>query len=159
MALLTILNVVVVGVVATLAMDVVAGIGVALHAFRIPAYGRSFLYAAKGTFRHADIDRAPPLRGENALMIPLHYLTGTVLAALYLLLLEVFSSGAGTVLLAEAYGLATSVIPLFVMLPSMGYGMLGLRHRGDTFWLRQILLMHLAYGLGIGLAVLLILPV
>ena len=158
MALLTILNAILVGVVATVAMDLVAAAGVALHVFRIPLYGRWFLYGLKGTFRHADIDRAPPLKGENALMLPLHYLAGALLAAVYLVLLDAFSAGAGSVLLAAAFGLASSVIPLFLMLPSMGYGLPGLRHGRDTFWLRQILLMHLAYGVGIGLGVLLFVP-
>jgi hypothetical protein len=154
----TVINAVLVGLVATVAMDLVAGIGVALHAFRIPAFGRSFLYALKGKFRHADIDRAPPLRGEGILTLPLHYVAGIFLAAVYLLVLDAFSWRTGNVALATGYGLATSAIPLFVMFPSMGYGLLGLRHGRDTFWLRQILLMHLAYGVGIGLAVLLFVP-
>lgn len=156
MALLTVWNILVTGIVATIAMDLVAAAGVALRVFRIPLYGRWFLYGLKGTFRHADIERAPPLKGENALMFPLHYLAGTLLAVLYLALLEAFSLGAGSLLLATGYGVATSVIPLFLMLPSMGYGLLGLRHARDLFWLRQILLMHLGYGLGIGIAVLLL---
>ncbi len=155
MAVLTILNVLVAGVVSTIAMDLVAVAGVALHAFRIPLYGRWFLYGLKGTLRHTDIERAPPLKGENALMIPLHYLAGTLLAALYLALLDAFSLGTGSVLIAAIYGVGSSVIPFFLMLPSMGYGLLGLRHGRDVFWLRQILLMHLGYGLGLGIAVLL----
>ena len=153
MSLLTLLNVLEVGVVATLAMDLVAVAGTVLHVFRIPAYGRWFLYGLRGTFRHEDIDRAPPMKGENALMLPLHYVAGSLLGAVYLFLLDAFSAGTGSVLLATAYGVATSVIPLFLMLPSMGYGLLGLRHGRDTFWPRQILLMHLAYGVGIGIAV------
>jgi hypothetical protein len=155
---LTILNALLVGVVATVAMDLIAAAGAVLHVFRIPAYGRWFLYILRGTFRHADIDRAPPIKGENALVLPLHYVAGTLLAAVYLVLLDAFSMGSGNVFLATAYGLATSAIPFFLMLPSMGYGLLGLRHGRDTFWLRQILLMHLGYGLGIGLGVLLFVP-
>ncbi len=155
---LTLLNVVLVGVGATVAMDLVAAAGVLLHVFRIPLYGRWFLYGLKGTVRHEDIERASAVRGENALMLPLHYLAGCVLAATYLLVLDMLSLGSGSVLLAAGFGLASSAIPFFLMLPSMGYGLFGLRHRGDTFWLRQILLMHLAYGVGIGLGVPLFVP-
>ena len=155
MTALTLLNAVLVGIVATLALDLVAGAGVLLHAFRIPLFGRWGLYALRGTFRHADIDRAPPLKGENALTIPLHYIAGIVLVLPYLFLLDTFSWGNGNLVLAAGYGLATSVIPLFLMLPSMGYGLLGLRHGRDTFWLREILLMHLGYGIGIGIGALL----
>lgn len=158
MTALTILNVVLVGVVATVAMDLMAAAGVALHVFRIPLYGRWFLYGLKGKVRHADIERAPALRGENALMLPLHYVAGCLLAAAYLFLLDLFSIGTGSVLLASGFGIASSVIPFVVMLPSMGYGLFGLRHSRDTFWLRQILLMHLAYGVGIGVGVLLFVP-
>ncbi len=158
MALLTILNVVIVGVIATIAMDLVAGAGAVLHVFRIPRYGRWFLYMLKGKFSHSDIDHAPPVEGENLLMLPLHYLTGALLAAVYLFLLDWFLLAPGSVLLATAYGLATSTIPLFLMLPSMGYGTGGLLHRADTHWLRQILLMHLGYGVGIGVGVLLLGP-
>ncbi len=156
--LLTLWNAVISGVVATLVLDVVAGAGTALHLFRIPAFGRWGLYALKGKFTHEDIDRSPPLRGENALTLPLHYVAGIVLAAPYLLLLDALSLGSGNLVLAALYGVATSLIPFFVMLPSMGYGLFGLRHRGDTFWLREILAMHLGYGVGIGLSVWLFIP-
>ncbi len=150
--LLTLWNAIVTGVVATIVLDLVAGTGVALHVFRIPAFGRWGLYALEGTFKHEDIDRSPPLKGENALTFPFHYVAGIVLATPYLLLVDLLSPGRGSLLLAAAYGLATSLIPFLVMLPSMGYGLFGLRRIGDTFWLREILAMHLGYGIGIGLA-------
>lgn len=153
MAFLTLGNAVVAGVVATIALDLVAGMGTALHLFRIPAFGRWGLYALRGTFTHEDIDRSPRLKGENALTFPFHYVAGVVLVAPYLVLLDFLSLGSGNLLLATLYGLVTSLIPFFVMLPSMGYGLFGLRHRRDTFWLREILAMHLGYGIGIGLAV------
>jgi hypothetical protein len=153
MSLCTITTAAVAGIGGTLAMDLVAAAGLALHAFRIPAFSRWFLHALRGTFRHADIDRTPPARGEGAIALPLHYATGICLAAPYLLALDVLSMGPGNVLLATAYGISTAAIPLLLMLPGMGYGLLGLRHRGDTTWLRQILLMHLAFGAGIGMAV------
>ncbi len=158
MATLTLLNVVIAGVVSTLAMDVVAVVGTALHVMKIPAYGRWFLYGLRGTFRHADIDRAAALRGENALMLPLHYLAGILLATAYLLLLDVSNLGLGNFWLATAFGAASSLIPFLIMLPSMGYGLFGLRHARDLFWFRQIILMHLAWGVGLGIAVLLFLP-
>ena len=143
-----------VGVLATIVMDVVAVAGIALHVFRLPAFGRWFLYVFRGTVRHADIEETPAIRGEEGLTFPLHYLAGIALAALYLLLLDGLSLGRGSLLLATAYGTVTSLIPFLLMLPSMGYGWFGLgpSHR-DTFWLRQILAMHLAYGIGIGLVV------
>ena len=154
MPTLTLVNVLIAGAVATLAMDIVAIVGTSLHVMKIPAYGRWFLYGLQGTFRHADIDRAAPLRGENALMLPLHYLAGILLATSYLLLLDVFHLATGNFWLATAFGAASSLIPFLLMLPSMGYGLFGLRHARDFFWLRQIMFMHVAWGLGLGIAVL-----
>ncbi len=153
MAFFTLWNAVITGVVATLVLDLVAGTGAALHVFRIPAFGRWGVYALKGKFTHQDIERSPPVKGENALTFPLHYIAGIALAAPYLFLLDALSLGSGSVLLAILYGVATSLIPFLVMLPSMGYGLFGLRHGRDAFWLREILAMHLGYGVGIGLAV------
>jgi hypothetical protein len=50
-----------------------------------------------------------------------------------------------------AYGIATAVLPLLVMFPSMGYGWLGLR-TGDAARLNRIMVLgHVAFGVGIGL--------
>ena len=98
------------------------------------------------------------MKGENVLMLPLHYLAGTLLATAYLLLLDLFGLGTGSFWLATAFGAASSLIPFLLMLPSMGYGLFGLRHARDFFWFRQILLMHVAWGIGFGIAVLFFVP-
>jgi len=159
MSSFTIIAAIEVGVLATIAMDVVAAAGIGLRVFRLPAFGRWFLCFFRGTIRHANIEKSPAIRGEQGLTFPLHYLAGIALAALYLLLLDGLSLGRGSLLLAAAYGTLTSLIPFLVMLPSMGYGWFGLGpSRLDVFWLRQILAMHLSYGVGIGLAVPLFVP-
>jgi hypothetical protein len=78
-----------------------------------------------------------------------HYLAGVTLAIVYLLGLQWFSLGSGSFALAAGYGLVTSVLPLFVLFPSMGYGLCGLGYRSDVFLLRQSLMNHLVYGAGI----------
>ena len=155
MSSFTVVNALIAGVVGTIAMDVFAAVGMSLHVFRMPAFGRWFLHGLKGKFRHDDIDKSPAVRGENALTLPLHYLAGVVLAGFYLLLLDWLALGRGNFLMAAGYGLATAAIPLFIMLPSMGYGLLGIGRDRSTFWLRQILAFHLAYGVGIGIAMIL----
>jgi len=55
------------------------------------------------------------------------------------------------VLAGTAYGIATAVLPLLVLFPSMGYGWLGLR-TGDAARLNRIMVLgHVAFGVGIGL--------
>ncbi len=141
---------IIVGIVATFVLDIAAAAGIAAGVFRLPAFGRWFLYFLRGKFRHDDIEKSAALPGENVLTLPLHYLAGMGLVALYLLLVDWTPLEAGDFVVAVLYGLSTSLIPLLIMLPSMGYGLLGLRGHPRFAWLRQILAMHVAYGIGIG---------
>ena len=80
----------------------------------------------------------------------MHYLTGIVLTDAYLVLL-----GRGRlsprVVTATVYGLATSVLPLLVLYPSMGYGCCGRRNADRARLVRIMVLGHAAFGVGIGL--------
>ncbi len=154
----TILAILVVGIVATLAMDAAWALGIALKVFRTPPIGRWAMYILKGKPRQADIEKAPAVKGEAAVSLPAHYVTGIVLAVPYLFLLDWFPLDPGNVLVATVYGLVTSLVPLLIMLPFMGYGLFGMGRTRDTFWLRQILVIHLAYGAGIGIALRLFFP-
>lgn len=154
----TIVAVLVVGIVATLAMDAAWAVGIALKAFRTPPIGRWAMYILKGKPRQADIDKAPAVKGEGAVSLPAHYFTGIVLAVPYLFLLDWFPLDPGNILVAIVYGLGTSLVPLLIMLPFMGYGLFGMGRTRNTFWLRQILVIHLAYGAGIGIALRLFFP-
>jgi hypothetical protein len=90
------------------------------------------------------------VRGEVALGLATHYLTGIALTETYLMALRRLGLRPGPVK-ATAFGLATSVLPLLVMFPSMGYGCCG-RHSGDARRVRSIMLLgHTAFGAGIGL--------
>ena len=76
-----------------------------------------------------------------------HYATGIVLTGAYLLASRrrdrTFARAAG-------YGIATSVFPLFVMFPSMGYGWAGTRTGEAARMNRTMLVGHVAFGVGIG---------
>ena len=105
---------------------------------------------ARGRLSGDDIATAPTVRGEVALGLATHYLTGIVLTESYLMALPRLHVRPGPVK-ATAFGLATAVFPLFVMYPSMGYGCCG-RASGDARRLRSIMLLgHLAFGAGIGM--------
>lgn len=97
-----------------------------------------------------DITGAPAVRGEAGLGFATHYLTGIVLTETYLRALRRLDLRPGPIK-ATAYGLATAVLPLLVMYPSMGYGCCG-RHSSDARRLRAVMLLgHTAFGAGIGL--------
>lgn len=104
----------------------------------------------RGRWRRADISREPAQRGELALGLATHYVTGVVLTQAFLLLPSRWHGIQGF-LAGTAYGVSTAVLPLLVMFPSMGYGWFGLRS-GEAGRLNRVMLVgHVAFGVGIGL--------
>src|SRR5262249_52518669 len=147
----------IVGILATVTMDVVARIALRVGiAGRGPRrtgpdlIGRWIGYLLQGTFRHMDILQAPPLRGELLLAFAAHYSIGIVLTLGYLGLLAVVHA-TPTALSAILYGTATTVFPWFLMFPSQGMGWLGRNAPGDAHLARMSLFNHIMFGLGIAL--------
>ena len=147
----------IVGILATVTMDVVAVIalrlGIAGRGTRRTGpdlIGRWIGYLLQGKFRHMDILQTPPLRGEVILGLVAHYLIGIMLTLVYLGLLVV-AHATSTALSAILYGAATTVFPWFLMFPSQGMGWLGLDAPGDAHLARVSLFNHIIFGLGIAL--------
>jgi hypothetical protein len=104
----------------------------------------------RGQWRRTDISRGPAQRGELALGLATHYLTGVVLTQAFLLAPPRFRGRHGF-LAGTLYGISTAVLPLLMMFPSMGYGWFGLG-TGEAGRLNRIMLVgHIAFGVGIGL--------
>jgi len=146
-----------VGILATVTMDVVAMIALRFDiAGRGPRrtgpdlIGRWIGYLLRGKFRHTDILQTLPLRGELVLGLAAHYLIGIVLTLLYLGLL-VAAHATPTALSAILYGTATTALPWFLMFPSQGMGWLGRNAPGDAHLARVSLFNHIIFGLGIAL--------
>jgi len=119
----------IVGILATVTMDVVAVIALRLGiAGRGPRrtgpdlIGRWIGYLLRGKFRHTDILQTPPLQGELVLGLAAHYLIGIVLTLVYVGLLLV-AHARPTALSAILYGTATTVFPLVSHVPITGYGL------------------------------------
>ena len=147
----------IVGLLATLTMDVVAVIalrfGIAGRGPRRTGpdlIGRWIGYLLQGKFRHTDILQTPPLRGELLLGLAAHYSIGIVLTLVYLGLLAV-AHATPTALSAILYGTATTVLPWFLMFPSQGMGWLGLDAPGDAHLARASLFNHIIFGVAIAL--------
>ena len=156
---------VIVGILATVTMDVVAVIALRLGiAGRGPRrtgpdlIGRWIGYLFQGKFRHTDILQTPPLRGELLLGFAAHYSIGIVLTLVYFGLLVV-TQARPTALSAILYGTVTTVLPWFVMFPSQGMGWLGRDAPGDAHLARISLFNHIVFGLGIALWMAVIRPI
>ena len=155
----------IVGVLATVTMDVVAVIALRLGiAGRGPRrtgpdlIGRWIGYLLRGKFRHTDILQTPPLPGELVLGLAAHYLIGIVLTLVYLGLVVV-AHARPTALSAILYGTATTVLPWFLMFPSQGMGWLGWDAPDDAHLARASLFNHIIFGLGIALWVAVMKPI
>jgi hypothetical protein len=137
-------------VLATGAMDVamVAAGVLGGSAFRSDRLGPDMIgrWAAgllRGRWRRADISREPAQRGELALGLATHYVTGVALTQAFLLAPPRWRGTRGF-LAGTVYGISTAVLPLLMMFPSMGYGWLGLRS-GEAGRLNRIMLVgHIA---------------
>jgi hypothetical protein len=145
-----------VGVIATLFMDILTGLSIRLGlvAPLPPALiGRWFASVARAQPIHADIAQVPAFRYELPLAIVGHYTIGITLACFYLWLtarLDLPTRSAGVAL---AYGLCTNVLPWLLMFPSMGYGFFGSHGPADTRLFASSLTSHAFYGVGLWLAV------
>ncbi|WP_374601328.1 DUF2938 family protein [Niveibacterium sp.] len=129
-------------------LGVTSGVNVAL-------LGRWFLSLLGGRFTHKDIRECRPFKREAWAGWAFHLLVGGGGVAL---LYPLFFHGAGLphpdndLLGGMIFGLATSLLPWFVLLPSFGWGAFGLRGPAGTNALLASPLSHIPYGLGVGVA-------
>jgi hypothetical protein len=145
------------GVVATVVMDaaMVLAAKLAPDAFASDKIGPDVIgrWAAglcRGCGRHEDISAETPVRGELWIGLAAHYFTGITLTLVFVEAAR--RSGRRPGLAGgTAYGLATAVLPLLLMFPSMGYGCCGLRSGDARRVVGSMLLGHAAFGAGIGL--------
>jgi hypothetical protein len=145
------------GVLATVMMDaaMVAAAAIGGEAFaseRVDAavIGRWAGRLLRGRWRHVDASHEEPGALDVPLGLVTHYVTGIALAEAFVLV--PWRRPGPAIAAAVAYGIATSVFPLFVLFPSLGYGPAGLRS-GEAARLARIMLVgHTAFGAGIGLS-------
>ena len=146
-----------VGILATLSMDAaflaasrLGGARFTSDKVGLEIVGRWAAGLAHGRYAHKDMAAEPALRGEAALGLAVHYLTGIALTQVYYQLVRHGGREPG-VLSAAAFGTATALLPLLVMYPSWGLGPLGVRSGEAVRLVRLMLLGHTAFGAAIGL--------
>ena len=144
-----------IGVAATAGIDLWALL--LKRGFRIPSLnycllGRWVLHLPGGTLVHRSIGAAPPKAGECATGWAAHYGIGVGLAVLFVGLVSAEWLAAPTLLPAVAFGVATVVMPLFVLQPALGLGVAS--SKAPSPWAARLKSVgtHTVYGLGLHLA-------
>jgi hypothetical protein len=147
------------GIVGALLMDISEGVaarnGISSGA-NVVLIGRWAMALAQGKFRHRDIRTSRVYRHEVAAGWLFHFLIGGGGVALLLPGLWQLGTIAAPLTAPLPYllfGLATSVLPWFILLPSFGWGSWGRHGPAKSNALLASPLSHLPYGVGIWLVV------
>lgn len=122
----------------------------------IALVGRWFLGLLRGKFVHREITACRPFRHEVTAGWTFHLLVGGGgVALMYPLFFRALARHLGDqhLLAGLLFGLATSVLPWLVLLPSFGWGWFGTRGPQGANALLASPLSHVPYGLGIGAVV------
>jgi hypothetical protein len=150
---------VLIGVGATLTMDLWSLLRRRLFAAPLPDYGligRWVAHAARGTFRHRAIKAAPPVRGERWVGWVTHYLTGVAFAAVLVAVGGDAWLAHPTPFLALGWGLITVAAPFLLMQPAMGLGLAARRAPDPRAARLQSLVTHGVFGAGLYISALLL---
>ena len=118
--------------------------------------GRWFLGLLRGRVIHANILNSPRHPNEVKAGWVFHFLIGGGgVALIYPLSFQAIGlSMPGNHLLAgPIFGLSTSLLPWFILLPSFGWGIFGARRPQGANALLASTLSHIPYGFGVGVVV------
>jgi hypothetical protein len=113
--------------------------------------GRWLLYMPGGIFRHAGIARAPVKRGECVVGWTIHYVIGAAYAWLLVLLSPRWLDDP-KLWPALVLGIATVIMPFFVMQPAFGLGIASAKAPSPAQARWRSLMAHAVFGLGLYLS-------
>jgi ABC-2 type transport system ATP-binding protein len=123
-----------IGVLATLSMDLTALTAIQCGIFDLGRYqmgpsllGRWIGSMAKGQLIHSDILKSATIPHEIGLGIFAHYVIGFTLSSLFVIQHLNLAVHAIRLRYALAFGIATCILPWFLMFPALGFGAIGLK--------------------------------
>jgi len=149
-----VVRVILVGIGATAVMDgwsmILKGLGVPTLDYAL--VGRWAGHVCRGRFAHASMAKAAPISGELALGWAIHYIVGIVFAALLVGIYGVAWLHDPVWPPALVVGLATVVMPWFVMQPAMGAGIASSRTPTPMKNRMRSLATHAVFGCGLYLS-------
>lgn len=141
---------VVIGVGATLTMDLWAAL---LRRFGVQSLNLAYLgrwvgHVPRGRWFHENIARATAIPGERAIGWCAHYAIGISFAALLLVTFGVEWARSPTLLPALAIGVVTVLAPWLILQPAIGLGVASSKTATPMFNALKSLATHVVFGLG-----------
>ncbi len=139
-------------VLSTLTMDIAggilksAGITAGLSAGVVGKWVESSIH---GTVFLNDIRTSPGEPTSLPRFLLYHYAIGLLLTMALYAMVRIFQPGPVPWWIPVTYGLTTSVLPLLLMFPAMGFGCWGSKGPPEYLLLRTAILNHLAFGIGL----------
>jgi hypothetical protein len=150
-----IIEIVLMGVFATLLMDIGEEIIRALFpitkSMEPQHLGRWILNIFSGVFIHDNISTAKHFSFEIPVAISFHYFTGIFLGGIFLWLRNNIKILPSSMYMGFVYGWATIFLPGLIMFPALGFGFFGLGIHNGINNLISIVIAHSFYGFGITL--------
>ena len=124
------------------------------RAFKIAApnyclVGRWLRYMPEGIFRHSNIASVPQKSGECAVGWISHYMIGITFAIIFVAFVGNNWLQHPTLLPAIVFGVATIMMPFFIMQPAFGLGLAASKTSNPTQARLRSLMNHTAFGIGL----------
>jgi hypothetical protein len=113
--------------------------------------GRWILNMFNGQFVQENIQMATQMSIEKPVSILTHYLTGTVLVAVFLLMKEKIKAFPGSIYMGIVFGWITLILPWFFFYPCIGFGFMGLDTPEGSNNIVYSIIYHSFFGLGVTL--------
>jgi hypothetical protein len=154
MSLSEVSNVVLIGVGATVLLDLwLAVLGrLGVPTLSLALIGRWVGHAARGQVFQPSIAKAAPIRGERVLGWITHYAIGIVFAGLLVAVTGPAWLRSPSLMPAVIAGMLTVAAPLFVMQPAMGAGFAASRTPTPVRNCMRSLISHTVFGVGLYLS-------
>jgi DUF2938 family protein len=153
MSLFSLRNVII-GVLATVIMDVLSAVSFKLRLIAPLSprlVGRWFASVGRGQLFHSDIGQTAAIHHERTIAVPVHYAIGVTLALTYMFACASLGLASRNAITALVFAVCTNAFPWLVMFPSMGFGWFGSHGPPGTRLFLSSLVSHVFYGVGLWL--------
>jgi len=153
---MAILEILIVGVIATACLDIGQQIYRLLTGMPITDWGmigRWAAYLPKGQVVHENIGKTPPVAGERPLGWAVHYAVGIGYAVVYLVLMWFILGIEPGFVPAMVFGALSVSVTWFVMEPILGAGVMAAKTPKPPAAMAQDFASHLSFGFGLFLGV------